>query len=113
MHQKQIKEKAEEFGLVTTTLNCEVKVSENSQGKFTSRAVKILRAVKDIKDIAVKRNSSTKRKLFNIGYETPAPQTKEDVLKSLLKRIRESPDDADSLAALKHFRFHSGQLAAD
>ena len=113
VHQKQIKEKAEEFGLVTTTLNCEVKVFENSQGKFTSRAVKTLRAVEDIKDIAVKRNNSTKRKQFNMGYETPAPQTQEDVLKSLLKRIRESPDDADSLAVLKHFRFDSGQLVAD
>ena len=26
---------------------------------------------------------------------------------------RESPDDADSLAVLKHFQFDSGQLVAD
>ena len=107
MHQKQITEKAEEFGLVTTTLNCEVKVFEISQGKCVSRAVKTFRAVEDIKDIAVKRNNSTKRKPFNMGYERPTPQTKEDVLKSRLKRIRESPYDEDSLAVLKHFRFDS------
>ena len=113
MQQKQRKEKAEEFGLVTTTFNCEVKVFENSQGKFTSRAVKTLRAVEDIKDIAVKRNNSTKLKPFNMDYETPTPQTKQDVSKSFLKRIRESPDDEGSLAGLKHFRFDSGELVAD
>ena len=54
VHQKQIKEKVEEFGLVTTTFNCEVKVFENSHRKLTSRAVKNLCAVEDINDIAVK-----------------------------------------------------------
>ena len=48
-----------------------------------------------------------------MGYETPAPQTKEDVLKSLLKWIRDSPDDADSLAVLKHFQFDSVQPVAE
>ena len=113
VHQKQIKEKADEIGLVTTTFDCDVEVFENSQGIFESRAVNTLRAVEDIKDIAVKRNNSTKRKTFFMGYETPAPQTKENVLKSLLKRIRESPDDVDSSAVLKHFRFDSEQLVAD
>ena len=113
MHQKRIKEKAEEFGLVTTTYNCEVKVFENSEGNFTSRAVKSLRAVEDIKDRAVKRNPSIRRKQANVGYETPAPQKNEEVLKSLLKRIRESPDEAGSLAVLKHFRLDTGQTETD
>ena len=39
-------------------------------------------------------------------------QSKEDVLKSLLKWIRESRD-ADSLAVLIPFRFDSGQPIAD
>ena len=105
VHQRQTKDKAEELGLVTTTFNCEVKVLENSQRIFTSDTVKTIRAVEDIKDIAVKRKKNTKRKPFNMGYETQAIQTKENVLKSVFKRLSESPDDADFLVATKHFPF--------
>ena len=39
-------------------------------------------------------------------------KTNDEVLKTYIKRIRESsPDDADSLAVLKQLRFDSGQVA--
>ena len=57
LHQRLIKQKAEEYDLITTTQNCEVKVFTNTDGKFTSEAVKSFSAIEDIKNVAVKRAS--------------------------------------------------------
>ena len=106
LHQRLIKEKAEEYDLITTTQNCEVKVFTNTDGKFTSKAVKSIRAIEDIKNVAVKR-ASKKRKPHTPS--TPIVKN-DDALKSVLKRIRESPNEAQSLALLKQIRMDTEQL---
>ena len=78
----------------------------NTDGKFTSKSVKSIRAIEDIKNVAVKC-ASKKRK-----SQTPStPIVKnDDALKSVLNRIRESPNEAESLALLKQIRMGTEQL---
>ena len=55
-HQKAIKEKAESERLITTTYNCNVKVfTKTNESYFRSISLNLLRAVRDIKDRAVKK----------------------------------------------------------
>ena len=62
--QREIKKEADQLGLITTTMNCDVKVFKKSDdNKFMPIVVNSLKAVHDIKNTAVKRaNRGTKDK---------------------------------------------------
>ena len=74
LHQRLIKEKTEEYDLITTTQNCEVKKFTNTDGKFTSKAVKSIRAIEDIKNVAVKR-ASKKESLTHRAHQQSRTMT--------------------------------------
>ena len=56
-----MKEIAEENDLKTTTQNCEVKVFTNTVGKLTTKAVKSLCAIEDMKNVAAEKESLTQQ----------------------------------------------------
>ena len=100
--QRSIKQKADDFGLITTTQNCNVKVfMKNEDNTFKSVVVKSVQAVEDIKHCAVKKKQLEPAKSATV-FSTPAPKKSgmELQLKSALKRIRSSPD-AEGMATLK------------
>ena len=85
--------RADEAGLITSTYNCQVKTfTKTADGKFKSIKLNSLRAIRDIQDVAIKK-SRPPSKTKNIA--TGTPKVNESHLKSILKRIRSSPDEEE------------------
>ena len=98
--QNELKMYAEQEGLITTTQNCNIKLFQtNAEGQFRSVIVNSKTAIYDIKEKAVKK----KPKVMQSSVQTPRVigNVNEEILKSALKRIRESPAD-ESMANLKN-----------
>ena len=101
--QKEIKEKAEELGLVTSTHNCNVKVFlKTDENTFNSVVVKSTKAVQDIQSNADKKRSKTK-KIQNAPFQTTKTTMTDNCIRSELKRVRSLPDDAEGFNTLETF----------
>ena len=101
--QREIKNKAEEEGLITTTYNCQVKAFTRSfDGRHKSVKLNSVKAVHDIKDIAVKKVKPSQKQHEKIAMTPEPSKLVENQMKSLLKRIRSSPDE-EGLQSLKNF----------
>ena len=97
-----IREKAESKDLITTTYNCNVEVfTKTNEGHFRSIPLNSLRAVEGIKDRAVKKRYSKSSE--SAIQKTTMLARKTYDLKSLGKRLLESPSDEESGRILKFF----------
>lgn len=91
--QRAIKKEAEELGLITTTLNCDVKVfKKNHDDKFQPIVVNSFKALHDIKNIAVRRHKPGVKHQPGANY-TPGPSKNSE---SSNKRPRSSPGDGNA-----------------
>ena len=109
--QNELKMYAEQEGLITTTHNCNIKVFQtNAEGQFRSVIVNSKKAIDDIKEKAVKR----KPKVMQSSLQTPRVKgnVNEAMLRSALKRIRESPAD-ESMTVLKNICLDPQQLQSE
>ena len=91
------------MGLVTSTQNCNVEVYLKTDEKtFKSVVVKSTKAGQDIQPNAVKKRPKT-TKVLNAPFQTPKTTMTDNCIRSVLKRIRSSPDDAEGFNTLKAF----------
>ena len=100
---KKIKEKAEELGFVTSTHNCNVETFlKTDETTSKSVVVKSTKAVQNIQPNAVKNRPKT-TKVLNAPFQTPKTTMTDNCFRSVLKRIRSPPDDAEGFNTLKVF----------
>ena len=121
--QKEILDHALKENLITSTINCQIKVfRKDEEGKFKSVLVKSKKAVDDIKQVAVKKiprqqpittNASGKTPLPESSVQTPnaAIKRSEKDYHTVLKRLRESP--GDGVNVLKSFCMDSSAVTSN
>ena len=100
--QPEFKNKAEEEGMITTTYSCQVKTFTRSfDGRYKSVKLNSVKALHDIKDIAVKKVKPFQKQHEKVAMTPEPSKLVENQMKSLLKRIRSSPDE-EGLQSLRN-----------
>ena len=121
--QKEILDHALKENLISSTINCRVKVfRKDEKGKLKSVLVKSKKEVDDIEQVAIKKVPRQQPISTNASGKTPLPkssvQTPNAAIKrskkhyhAVLKRLRESPGDVVSV--LKRFGIDSSAVTSN
>ena len=108
--QKEIKDYADEQGLITTTNNCDVKLFyKKDDGRFRSVVVNSVRAVQDHKTKAVHKVINNSKNVCERGLAEFTEIDVNDVMSTLsnvnalLKRFQNLPDEKEGMELIKKF----------